>query len=378
MPYSKRLPYYPKQYLPRIYLGHPSLYQLAGIGEELGFAAKKIWVCDMSTYPWTCTLKDPRSWAVVGAALAEKIEHLGVWTAGNAGLSIAKAAYMVNGLRGVGTRALTVHAFVSVDEREDVKERLRFSLNRFGAQMHEVDSPTAGSVLKPLRTLRRINTGTEAKVREDVYWDVSDGWDGVGLYMYRLLARQVCEHVKPKYVVAPVGTGDLFYGFYLGMRDWQGASRAAQPECKMVAALPYGLHTVLQNYERIGVRFSNVEPTDDSETTPKAAKLATGYTPLLLPMRAALHDSILYEVTGKTQDGTMEKLGRPQERPDFLACEPSASLAFGVLKKLSALSLRGKYVASQGEHLSLDRVLVVNSGCGWLRPDEHPVRVGRK
>ena len=53
-------------------------------------------VLDLSTYLWSRTLKDPRSWAVVNLAIEKGVRHLATWTAGNAGLSLARLAQAAN------------------------------------------------------------------------------------------------------------------------------------------------------------------------------------------------------------------------------------------------------------------------------------------
>src|SRR5258706_10734229 len=75
-------------------LGRPTVYRCARLEGVGAFA--KVYVLDMSTFYWSHTLKDPRSWAILNVAIAKGIRHLALYTAGNAGISLARLAYAVN------------------------------------------------------------------------------------------------------------------------------------------------------------------------------------------------------------------------------------------------------------------------------------------
>src|SRR6185295_12857079 len=95
-------------------------------------------------------------------------------------------------------------------------------------------------------------------ISQDDYWEVTDGWDGVGILMYRLLARQVCTHERPAYIVLPVGTGDLFCGFFLGRQDAIDANEITEEDCRIVAVIPRG-NSIRRNYAELGLTLDVCE-----------------------------------------------------------------------------------------------------------------------
>ena len=70
------------------------------------------------------------------------------------------------------------------------------------------------------------------------YWHVTDGWDGVGLLTYRFLSAQVIRDLKPQYVVAPVGTGDLLLGLHLGLKDCERSKGIEEDACRLIGVVP--------------------------------------------------------------------------------------------------------------------------------------------
>src|SRR6185295_9952908 len=149
-------------------------------------------VCDLSTYLWSSTLKDPRSWAVMCLALKYGVRHLGVWTAGNAGYSLARLAYAVNRLL-PPDRRVQVHCYYDGKE-ESLPRGSRYTLRGFQANLLEIPTLGQGTIFTPEYALECLNATRTSHISQDDYWEVTDGWDGVGILMYRLLARQVCTH----------------------------------------------------------------------------------------------------------------------------------------------------------------------------------------
>lgn len=68
--------------------GQPALFEMEHLARFSGLGGT--WVLDMSPYTWSGTHKDLRSWAVLSQAIEHEVQHLALWTAGNAGLSLAK------------------------------------------------------------------------------------------------------------------------------------------------------------------------------------------------------------------------------------------------------------------------------------------------
>lgn len=348
--------------------GNSTLYNLGGLARGFAFEPDSIRVCDMSTYFWSNTLKDPRSWAVIKIALAYEVRHLGVWTAGNAGLSLAKLAYAVNRFLPLEDR-INVYCYGVKDAFPEV---LQQALQRFQAHVAIFDPPEK-KVFPPEQALQRLRESLGVKIENEGYWDVSDGWDGVGLYMYRLLARQICTHLEPKpnYIVVPVGTGDLFYGFFLGREDCIARGTIRSDECKLVAALPLG-ENILENYKFYRLEVPSSEPNAGPNQEPVAPKLATIYTPLLPVMYKAFWESCVIQVTKDEQAWAADLLLPKRPNRQFVAAEPSALVAFAALSRLSKQHLeKERKPVGTAVRLADAQVVVVNTGCGILGPEEY-------
>jgi hypothetical protein len=98
------------------------VHRSTSLEEVTGFG--RVHVVNLAGYQWSSTLRDPRSWAIVNVALENGISDLAVWTAGNAGLSLAKLVYMVN-WRLPRERRIQVHAIVDINVESEIRARLR-------------------------------------------------------------------------------------------------------------------------------------------------------------------------------------------------------------------------------------------------------------
>ena len=349
------LPYPDELDLNHLRCGNSTLHDLGKLSTSFGFTDGSVSVCDMATYLWSNTLKDPRSWAVIKTALACSVKHLGVWTAGNAGLSVAKVAYAVNRLQPPSQR-IEVHCYGVEGE---LSEEHFARLQDFGATV-SIFSPVEGKIFTPHQALEQLNGRLPEKMRikpED-YWDVSDGWDGLALYMYRLLGRQLCVHLKPQYIVVPLGTGDIFYGLYLGMRDSLREGYLDPTDCQLVAAVPLGT-SILDNYRTYNLRVRSASP-DHGRKPPVAPKLATIYTPLLLVMyQAFLDDNVAVVEVSKEEQAQAVRL-----TATCLAAEASALLAFAALRGIAKRHI-GRQRGMTSRQVDV-KVVVVNTGCGAI------------
>lgn len=341
--------------------GNATLHNLEHISTRFGFAPQKITVLDMATYSWSNTLKDPRSWAVINTALKYGIHNLGVWTAGNAGTSLARMAYAVNCLLPQKDR-ITVYCYSAKD---DLSPRITAHLRGLQARVATFGRPRRGKVFSPEQARNFLKATLRISLDLHDYWDVSDGWDGVGLYVYRLLGRQICYHLRPKYIVCPIGTGNLFFGLYLGRKDCIDQGVLTPTSCQLVGAVPFG-DSIVENYHELGLGADLPVLRAEKTTRPEAPKLATIYTPLLLVMYPSivLDTSVrLIEVGRKEQDSATEILFSPSGRGEVVA-EPSAVVAFGALSALSGQILEKSTKSDLSVDLAEEDVVVINTGCG--------------
>ena len=147
----------------------------------------------MGSYYWPGTLKDPRSWAIINTALAGGVTDISVWTAGNAGVGLAKLAHFAN-RRVLPDARLQIHAIVDNEVAGEIRAQLRLWQCEV-LDLFRQDRP----VLNPADIRRLVARGlnrSRRSLEEKSYWHVTDGWDGIGLLMYRLIAAQVLRDLS--------------------------------------------------------------------------------------------------------------------------------------------------------------------------------------
>jgi hypothetical protein len=362
------LPFIRSSVLDTLRCGNATFYNIGNAADPFDFEPGFVSVCDMATYPWSNTLKDPRTWAVVNTAIEANFKHLGVWTAGNAGLSLAKVAYIANRLL-PPERRIKVYCYSLSGSLPVELQRI---LRSFGAEPIEFpETESGGSIFTTEYIWRRLNNVVSPPIPRDEFWEVTDGMDGVGLYMYRMIGRQICLYLKPKYIVAPLGTGDLFFGLSLGRQDCLNAKLIKSTDCKMVGAVPALPANVLANYTKYGLELPIAIPA--GAAPPIAPKLDTIYTPLLLVMyqsllQADLNYLIPIKKSAQIRAATILMHIRNELTP---AAEPSALIGFAALPALAH-----RHAMSRPTRVTMRktparaRVVVVNSGFGILSGED--------
>jgi len=189
--------------------------------------------------------------------------------------------------------------------------------------------------------------------------------------MYSLLAQQ-CIHVLRKeldkmgrgsakiYVIVPIGTGNILFGFVRGMERF-GARRA-----KIVAAVPYDDHMMKPFLPK--KKESNGGPSM-KRTLSLAPKLTGFYSPLSpclwhLTEEKGFENPNTVEFIEVDRAAQLEVAARVSGPDDTktIDAEPSALIAFGALKELARLI----QVHGEKEDLKNSVALVVNSGRGIM------------
>ena len=225
-----------------------------------------------------------------------------------------------------------------------------------------------GLVAARLRRSRR-------RLEESSYWHVTDGWDGVGLMTYRLIAAQVIRDLcsllsptasEPINIVLPVGTGDLLVGFYLGLKDCEQAGLSSLGSWRLIGALPAGanilanirqrtMHGIVQQTEKLSHAGSPVMP-----------KLKGLYTPLA-PCITRIEKEGAVEFVAVTETDQL-RAGRQVlcgGIDDGVVAEPSALATFAALPHLGH-PMSGRHTTNGPSYNSSQRTLIVNSGLGVL------------
>ena len=351
--------------------GNATLYRAGGLEDLTG--SELVLVLDMGSYYWSGTLKDPRSWAIVNAALAHGITDISLWTAGNAGLSLAKLAYFANRRLSPDTR-LQIHAIVDQDVDGDIRTQLRLwqcdVLDLFRRDKPVLNPlEIRGLVAARLRRSRR-------RLDDASYWHVTDGWDGVGLLAYRLVAAQIFRDLGAVFptrgpqqaidVVLPVGTGDLLLGFYLGLRDCERSGLIEPGSWRLIGAVPGGANILANIRQRSIPGQMNGSGSSPNGAGPVMPKLKGVYTPLA-PCLMRMEKEGLVEFVVVTEEDQI-RAGRQVLSggiDDGIVAEPSALASFAALPYLGESSNghggHGEYSYHRGR-----RVLIVNSGLGVL------------
>ena len=344
-------------------LGQPTLYRLEDFEKWAGF--ERIWVLDMSTYLWSHTLKDVRSWAILNAALEAEAHHLALYTAGNAGISLAQLAYVAN-RRLPGPKRFHIHCLV--DDR--VPKVIRALLKLWDCEVIQIQG-NGHRILNPERVREEVNRqarGFYSDSPPNGYWHVTDGWDGVGLTMYRLLFAQVLRKLKLDYVVAPVGTGSLFLGSYLGLKD----SHLAKHSVRLVGAVPFG-ENVITNIRDQDIPLGSVPRGSEGDEPAVMPKLVGRYTPLA-PCFGSVEEAGEMEFVAvplRVQKDVARMLAT-QRAVRRVGCEPSALASLGALRALNAKvrEERDPTFPAYRPYQAHARVLVVNSGLGVVGDEE--------
>jgi hypothetical protein len=351
--------------------GNSMVYRSSSLEDMTG--SELVLVLDMGTYYWSGTLKDPRSWAILNTALTSHITDLAVWTAGNAGISLAKLAYFANRRLPPESR-LQIHAIVDDDIGPEIRRQLRLwqceVLDLFRQDKPVLNpSEIRALVAARLRCSRR-------RLEDSSYWHVTDGWDGVGLLMYRLIAAQVIrdlcgvlndEQAGPLDIVVPVGTGDLLLGFYLGLKDCEEAGVIRYGACRLVGVLPSGAN-ILHNVRQRGIP-TPINPGGGLNVSPSAPlmpKLKSLYTPLA-PCLAQIEKEGMTEFVVVTAADQLRASRQVFSGgiDDGIVAEPSALATFAALPYLNNSSRCGNS-DNRRVYQSNRRNLVVNSGLGVL------------
>ncbi len=357
----------PKEFLKRMFphelslpCGQPALLELKRLAQFAGFG--KTWVLDLSPYIWSGTLKDLRSWAVLSLAIEHNIKHLALWTAGNAGYSLAKLVHRWNATVQDEQAHKTVYCLVDAFAPPEMVVTLR------SLQCRVAPISTGSGTILTREQLYHVVASLAAEPRD--YWQITDGWDGVGVFMYSLLARQCFHFLRRElaetpelasanvYIILPLGTGNLLLGFIRGMEQ-VGEGRA-----KVVAAVPYGDHMMIPFLP------AEAEPNDRPRMrrdAPEASKLTGFYSPLspclwhLAQDRDFSHlDAVEFiEVDCASQIEAAARVLGPAETMT-VAAEPSALIAFGALKQLA------QRLRDYGQKPEDSVALVVNSGFGIM------------
>lgn len=338
--YQRLLPY-TRDHLRELgmHLGKPLTYRAPRLEVWTGFS--RVYILDMSGYRWGNSSKDLPAWAIINLAREYGVTQLVGHTTGNAGLSLAKIAYDVSRRT---TAPLQAHLLLDGRVSDAIREGLRI----WGAKLHSLPSQYESATLGPSMVWRIINAAAGAVSDEAPpgMWNVSDGWDGVSISMYRIVLRELLQKLSVDYVVAPLGTGALVLGAWLGVRDSGGMARiiCASPPAHSVNAIFGSSHLI------------------SVEQAPVASKLAVPYTPLARCLAfLACHDTSSVDLITVSRRMQLQALDHIRSDP---AAEPSATIAAAALRGADGKAGLLEYANQHSRDVANVRALIINTGVG--------------
>lgn len=275
----------------RTSIGHTPLVPLLELAG--GPLEATVLIKDESANP-TGTHKDRKSAWIVERALQEKIDTLAMITSGNGGYSLARMAEQT------GLRVATI---ISDQTRPSIEHALRAA----GAEVYRLDLRIPLSSDNVLEIVRQREN--------EKIWDVSNDQEAA----YKSIIHEIAHEI-PDLVVAPLGSGELYMGLHLGMK-----------ECDSDATL-------------IGVEVDH--------PVSKADKLVAHHGPMRMRiMHMQIEDACRNNVGKRGRWGVLESEidWCIAHAPPGLMAEPSALVVFAVMERLRA---------------SMGKTVLINTGQG--------------
>lgn len=325
--------------------GSPILFRSNRVKNWVLDKPQAVDVLDFAGYSWTRTLKDPRSWAIVNAAIESRKKHLSLWTAGNAGLSLAMMAASANKFLPPDKR-LSVYGFHSAIDPSVVEP-----MTQWGARTTEIRTSAGYEALNPASIMSQVKSFAGGPWNDDDCWNVTDAWESVGMLMYRLIFCQVIWQLRPSHIIAPLGSGNLLMGILKAVKDCHPIP------VKVVAAVAHGEHALV---DRHVVRPPAKGPSHEALVLTKIAGTYSALLPCLKFFQTGRGEvpMSIKEVDLRDLRYATEMLAR-NSRDLGIVAEPSSISAFAALPKLCE--------EEDGADL---RPLVVNTGFGTLSLQE--------
>ncbi len=335
--------------------GNPILLQSKKLGSELN-NVDDAFILDFSAYGWSNTLKDPRSWAIINHALGEKLQHLALWTAGNAGYSLSKIAQAVNRFLPFRERLNVYSIYDSYND--SVERKITFEIEKHGGHIHTILSQ--GNIIPPAEIQEQIYN--RHMIESDQIWCVTDGLEGVGNEMYKLIFLQVLSKLKPSHVFVPVGTGNLYIGAFRALKHLID-NKFLPGSTKLIGAVPFGnnvYNDILKNSKTLNPRLRE-GGSNLNLGQPLMPKLVGEYSPLRQCIKHSLEEPFveMMQITERSQKHALNALSNEIYREDFkVSFEPSSLAGFSALLDSQ----------NNGEHIG--SALVINTGMGNISENE--------
>lgn len=348
----KLLPY-SKDYLSEIYnlkCGNPILVKSLKLETELSNVGPS-YILDFSSFLWSNTLKDPRSWAIINVALENNIKDLALWTAGNAGYSLSKIVQTINKLISYDKRINVYNIYDNLFE--EIEPEVTFNIKINNGIIEGILSQ--GEIMSPKKIFDIISQ-RHFGVSKDSFWVVTDGLEGVGNEIYKLIFLQVLKEVKPSHIFIPIGTGNLFLAAYRAV-SFLIKKGIIPITTKLIGAVPYGnniYNDIINNTKTRNPQRKNVSKRINFSEIPVMPKLVGEYSPLRQCIKHSLSEDFveIHTIDYKSQKIAYDALSKDSFLKDAnIKFEPSSLAGFSALLSID-------------KSMSLDKVLVINTGIG--------------
>jgi hypothetical protein len=283
-------------------LGPAAVYRSKTLEEFPDEHLSEVWVLDTAHLPYSGTHKDIRSAGILYWAKVFSHRDLVLWTAGNAGMSLARAVYSYNQTVSQEDR-LAVYCVVFAQTPPEVAVSLRGLKARI-APIYTREAILTRSHTKQLA--KAINPAAKKII------DVSDGWDGIGTFFYRLFIYNALKRIYAQngegvhYILAPVGTANLLAGAYLAAKDWSDSdSNQSKHRPKIIGVLPRDNENIVRSV--LGKRIPETESKSHLAPRPPYGPKQTGvYSPLAEWVYRHANDQKLPEDTNQHHDAFVD------------------------------------------------------------------------
>jgi threonine synthase len=293
------------------------------------FGVNNLFVKDESFNPYG-THKDRRSHCIVNMALELAVDKLVCLTAGNAGYSLSRFAYFA----GIDYTSIAFAHFCSETRKRNLME--------FGRLVMIDTEKKDFQGIMSYRDLIKIAEEYdfwERGLRWKNIWNVTNMFEPLSLTTYKQLFYEI-KDAKPDYVVVPIGSGDLFVGIWLAIKE-------LKMKTKLVGAAPKGASVFLPAFEQ----ENNELVLKDYIRDYQSEKLVAPYSAMLPFTNKALLEG--HEIKEFTPED-LEK-ARMICNKSGLRYENSAAAAFAVLPQLEAARD--------------DKIVVVSTGRGLVEAE---------
>lgn len=264
------------------------------------------------------------------------VDKMVCMTAGNAGYSLSRYAYAA----GIDFTALAFPAVTSEARRKTLEER---------GHVIMIDEEGRWKGIMKFRdfiTIVKEHDKWERNKEWKKIWNVTNMYEPISFASYKKVVYEIVDKgLDPDYIVCPIGSGDLFVGLWLGVKE-------LKMKAKVIGAAPKGANAFVPAFKQKNDELILAEY--DGEY--KCEKLIAPYSAMLPFTNIAQEEGhIILEFTHEELADATQKV-----KQVGLKCESSAVAAFAVLPQLFKMCKNVK------NRIVYNDIVVINTGSGIM------------